>query len=49
MLHRWSAELGKKTLAEGPAAGDYYVVLHPEDFERAEHPGALSRLLQLKA
>jgi hypothetical protein len=49
MLHRWSPDLGKKTLAEGPAAGDYYMVLHPEDFERTEHPGALSRLLQSRA
>jgi hypothetical protein len=49
MLHKWTPELGRKTLTEAAPPADTYTVLHPEDFERFEHPGPVSRLLQSKA
>jgi hypothetical protein len=49
LLHKWSPELARKTLTETAAPADTYTILHPEDFERLEHPGPLSRLLSSQA
>ncbi len=48
LLHKWAPELARKTLKETAAPVDTYMVLHPEDFERLEHPGPLARLLSAK-